>query len=478
MNRIPQFWLISLCWLAFSVSAQSPAPPVRVKGRALLVGVNQYANPKYNLRGAVEDVLAMKAFIKQKYGFAEEEIHTLLNEQATRQNILAEFRHWLIAGTQAGERVFFHYSGHGYHMPDDNGDEDDGEDETLAPYDVTERLENQIRDDEINTLIAQLSGRLAVLLFDSCHSGTVSRDLGVSNVNGAQARLLPNIAALDTANARGASTADDRVLAKRDLKLVNIKQAGAASGVLVLSAAQATQRAYSIKTLQGGMRGALSLYFVELQQGRELTFRQLKQELTQRFNELLRDQKIPAAQIPFGEIIDSAPLEDLPLFTGPQAQLALPITLLANHASAMQITLRTAEHRTSYRFGQKVNYEITTSAPGYLYVLVFSQGELASCVFPNRYDGNNYISAGTHRFPRKSEGIEIGAPAGKDVVVALLTNTKLDLGEKEEYTWHEVFARLPSPQLSAHVKSRGQKVTPPTRASDWQAASLVLETVP
>lgn len=472
---LPQFLLAALGWLTLSAASQAPAvsvtQPPRVKGRALLVGINRYANPQHNLRGAVEDVQAMKAFIKQKYGFVEEEIRTLLDAQATRQNILTEFRRWLIEGTQPGERVFFLYSGHGFHVRDDNGDEDDGEDETLVPHDVTDRLENQIRDDEINALIAQLSGRLAVLLFDSCHSGTVSRDLDANQPSEAQARYLPINEPATAARSLGN---DGR---NRDLKLVSVKQTGAASGVLVLSAAQSTQRAFEIPTPQG-RRGAFSTAFIELQQGRELTFRQLKQQLVQRFDELYRTRVIPAAQTPLGEIIDSAPLEDLPLFTGPQAQLALPVTLLTNQASALRITVRTAENRTSYRFGQKVNYELTTSAPGYLYLLVFSQGEVASCVFPNRYDANNYISAGTHRFPRKGEGIEIGPPAGKDVVVALLSSSKLDLGEKEEYTWSEIFARLPSPQLSAHIKSRGQQITPPAQARDWQAASLVLEAVP
>jgi hypothetical protein len=461
--------VLVLCVFAAAFTAQTQLP--RLKGRALLVGINQYALPANNLTGAVEDALALKDFIQQKYGFAPDEIHTLLNAQATRQNILNEFRHWLIEGSKPGERVFFLFSGHGSHLPDDNGDEDDKVDETLAPHDVTATLANQIRDDELNALIKQLAGRTAVLLFDSCHSGTVARDL---STGGAQARLLP-LNAAPPANARG--TLDTGPANPRGLRLVEPGQTGAASGVVVISAASPEQKAFTFTTPPGAKRGALSYFFTELQKGREPTVRQLREELRQRLDELYKQKRIPEAQSPHCEILAGAALEDLPLFSGAQAQLALPVTLLANPLSSLRVTVRTADTRTSYRFGQRVSYELNTNAPGYLYLLVFSQGEVAACLFPNRFDGNNQLSAGTHRFPRVGEGIEVGEPAGKDVVVALLSNTKLDLGEKENYTWNEVFARLQSRQLTEHVKSRGQMITAPTQAIDWQAASLVLEAV-
>lgn len=55
----------------------------------------------------------------------------------------------------AGDAVFTHYSGHGGKLRDEDGDEEDGFDETLVPLDYHEA--GQIRDD---TLYKELVGAL------------------------------------------------------------------------------------------------------------------------------------------------------------------------------------------------------------------------------------------------------------------------------------------------------------------------------
>ena len=140
--------------------------------RALIVGVERYRDP--NVPGCEADARAMEQLIKSVYKFAE--VKVLINEEATASNIERWFRSWLIAGTQPGDRVFFFYAGHGSQIADDNGDESDGKDETLAPYDVLPKSgANVIRDDLFDEMIGKLNGRRAVLVFDSCHSGTISR---------------------------------------------------------------------------------------------------------------------------------------------------------------------------------------------------------------------------------------------------------------------------------------------------------------
>jgi hypothetical protein len=139
--------------------------------------------------------------------------------------------------------------------------------------------------------------------------------------------------------------------------------------------------------------------------------------------------------------------------------------------------------------GDKISYEVETSAAGWLYLIVFSQEGKATCVFPNdtnRDDRDNRVRAGTHRLPR-SQHFYAQDPIGKDVVIALLSSVKLDLGDKEEMTWDEVFDRLRSKRLAGYVKTRGVGAkkphgSAPARPSlddaDWQAASLVIETIP
>ena len=64
------------------------------------------------------------------------------------------------------------YSGHGGQLPDLNEDDEDGQDETWCLYD------GEIVDDELYELYGLFkSGVRILILSDSCHSGTVARDI-------------------------------------------------------------------------------------------------------------------------------------------------------------------------------------------------------------------------------------------------------------------------------------------------------------
>ena len=72
--------------------------------------------------------------------------------------------------------AFLLWLGHGGRLPDDDGDEDDGYDETLIPVDF--QRAGQIRDDDIlKNLVRPLQGGVTMTcLMDCCHSGTYLRN--------------------------------------------------------------------------------------------------------------------------------------------------------------------------------------------------------------------------------------------------------------------------------------------------------------
>src|SRR3954463_5509204 len=278
MNRSRLVLCLLLCGLVRAASA-------RAADRALVVGVEKYGDSRVpETPGCVLDATQTAKFLEAKYGFAGTVIKVLTNEQATSANIEHEFRHWLIEDTQPGDRVFFLYAGHGSQLPDDNGDEEDGLDETIAPYDVNpETGSGEIRDDVFDALIAQLSGRRAVLLFDSCHSGTISRDLPKLHAfpRGGGARYLPRpdqFKAL-TASKEGTGYSVQAGPRSRDLKRVggflDSSKVKTLSGVVVLSAAASTQRSYPLE-VGGTLRGALSYVFADEQNDALPTLKALK----------------------------------------------------------------------------------------------------------------------------------------------------------------------------------------------------------
>ena len=146
--------------------------------RALLVGINQYPDPKDRLEGCVNDVFEMSAML-QECGFGPEDIRVVLDERATADGIRSRLS-WLLEGAgPRDERVFF-YSGHGAQLPEYAADEQvDHVNECLAPWDFDWSIDHAITDDALTALYSQLDYETHFLvMLDCCHSGGMARDGG------------------------------------------------------------------------------------------------------------------------------------------------------------------------------------------------------------------------------------------------------------------------------------------------------------
>lgn len=148
---------------------------------ALLIGINQYPKlpPDKQLHGCVNDVELMADILKRRFGFATSNVKLMRDSEATRDNILAQMDA-LVADTAENDIVALVYSGHGSQIRDREGDEADGWDETIVPFDSGRDTHpcRDITDDEIYLRLLQLTRKtpFVTLLFDCCHSGTISRD--------------------------------------------------------------------------------------------------------------------------------------------------------------------------------------------------------------------------------------------------------------------------------------------------------------
>ena len=137
--------------------------------RALCIGINDYPGTGSDLAGCVNDANDWAAALRKR-GFA---VDMLLNRKATGAAIRRAIRA-LLAEASSGDVVVVQYAGHGSFVPDEDGDEPDGTDECLCPYDVDVR--GPITDDELFELYSQRKpGVRLVMISDSCHSGTVAR---------------------------------------------------------------------------------------------------------------------------------------------------------------------------------------------------------------------------------------------------------------------------------------------------------------
>lgn len=152
------------------------APAARADIHAVVIGVDDYEHlPK--LTGAANDARDLARALE---GLGAE-VELLLNSEATRAQVMAAFqRQARRAGP--GDLFVFTYAGHG--LQEDEaipGDEVDGKDETIvfSRFDwKAERAGERLRDNEIGALLQTIDpAARALIVVDSCHSGTMTRDV-------------------------------------------------------------------------------------------------------------------------------------------------------------------------------------------------------------------------------------------------------------------------------------------------------------
>ena len=174
--------------------------PANAGQKALLIGAGDYPHlpQRFQLPGPANDVQEMKSFLVREWGFSPSDVRVLTDNQATKEGILHALEVWLPETTVPGDRVVVYYSGHGSQVPDENGDEEDGLDETFVPTDYGRngnRDEDMVIDDELAAALQALRDRQVLLVADSCHSGTVTRgaDFGDFTQHGtARPRYYPS----------------------------------------------------------------------------------------------------------------------------------------------------------------------------------------------------------------------------------------------------------------------------------------------
>ena len=171
------------------------------QGLSLHLGLNGVDPVHYQgwdgaLSACEMDAKDMKALATSK-GFAPT---MLLTKQVTSAVVIAAITD-AAKKLGTGDIFFITYSGHGGQVPDTNHDEDsnDRKDETWVLYD------RQLVDDELYALWSKFKpGVRITVLSDSCHSGTVTRELPPILGGGPAGKALPPVVASKTYKANKA----------------------------------------------------------------------------------------------------------------------------------------------------------------------------------------------------------------------------------------------------------------------------------
>lgn len=212
---------------------------------ALLVGIDNYEDSKINLIGCVADVKDLRLVLLER-GFKNKNIRVVTDSQATKDNILNLLEEMIVKSVP-GDELVFHFSGHGSQVPDMNGDEVDKLDEVLIPYDLNWNG-GYISDDDIAERFKKIpDGVNMSMISDSCHSGTISRD-----INSRTRYITPPAHMLQL------------LYSARDLKLnpIGTRIDGGPQKHILLAGCRSTQTSESA-VIGGEWHGVLTYYFIK-----------------------------------------------------------------------------------------------------------------------------------------------------------------------------------------------------------------------
>jgi len=229
--------------------------------KALIVAVGTYpASSNITSLHSLNDIPLIQSALK-KLGFEEKDILILADSQATKENILNGLESQLLKNAKEGDIAYFHFSGHGQQVQDFNGDESDGYDEALVPYDALMEYEpgkyqgeKHITDDELNNLYKKIVNKLGakghfLITVDACHSGTSTRGFGLAR--GTDIPMAP-------ADYRAQSENKPKDFGPSDA--LQIKE-NALETLVAFFASMASQKNYEILAEDGKYYGSLSYAF-------------------------------------------------------------------------------------------------------------------------------------------------------------------------------------------------------------------------
>lgn len=473
----------------------------RNRKRALLIGIDKYQHVS-RLNGPVNDAKDIEGFIKGHVGFRKSDVRLLLDAEATKKNILAAVKEWLVEGTNPGDEVFLFYSGHGFQQPDTDGDEADNLDETLVPVDASVdeggKIKGMITDDELGVLLSRLAGRRVHVVVDACHSGTSTRSAGdLDSWKYIKSPRLPDGSPIRVARTRG-------IGGKAESRRESFLQSNDPD-FAIWSAVRSDQKAL-VDRETAGRSGGGSVYTRRLLWGARdgkadrnrdgtVTIAELHRYVVneseaycKRHSDDCRLGLTPQVQVASGR-------HEIPAFQNAYASLP------RNASIAKDILVRPSNQRVSREeksvrlridpspnlvLGSTLDIVVESDRDGYLVLMdINAAGELVQ-IFPNagslRSGVSSVISAGKSlRLPGEKAGFRFRAtpPVGSGLLVAIVT-------EKNDRVWelasrHKDLSVVPSPgaylvEISEALRA-GASSPNNARGAGWSIATLPYKTV-
>jgi Domain of unknown function (DUF4384)/Caspase domain len=436
---------LTVCTLALCAAA-----PARAANHALILWIGDYGDPKNNLPGIDLDAANARK-IAAAMGVPAQNTTEISNAQLTGEN-MARALVGLHQRIREGDKVFIYYSGHGGQIAGH---------ETQAR--CTEGLvvrDGLVLDSEMQKVLTAIGNKASqlVMMNDSCFSGgAATRSLAPPEPD-MKAKFMPPDAKTNSAvtEAYACGNATNTTRMTRSLTTL----AGEARGPQVLYIAASNDTQVSFATSKGSLgtlawAACMGAATADADRSGRINGEELRacsQAIIDRSKARQTITLQGHAQLPLSFVQAAAPVAPATVATATAAApapapapvpappppaaatAALPVDaskaladLQAAADRGLQVQLSLA--RPSLRIGKDLlDFSVNTGQAGYLYLLqVGSDGKTFNLLFPNKLDDNNFLAAGSHRFPRPQWRLRAGGPAGTSHLLAIVSPVKKDL---------------------------------------------------
>ncbi|WP_445908259.1 caspase family protein [Yeosuana sp.] len=275
----------------------TPTNPYKEKTYFIGIGIDKFANDKYNLKYSTKDIRDLASKLKEKLG-DNLVIDTLFNKNVTVASVKALKK--LLQKTNINDKVIISYSGHGVLSK--------SYDYYLSTYSIDfEAPENNgLAYDELENLLDNIPARKKLMLIDACHSGEVDMEEmeNIKNISNSTGSIVASSVEEKT-NSNGKAVKGIIPIFIPDSKKIGMKNSfelmqelfvnvGRSTGATIISAAGGTQFALE----DGGLKnGAFTYSILEiLKNNTETTISKLKEYVNKRVPELTKGMQVPTAR--------------------------------------------------------------------------------------------------------------------------------------------------------------------------------------
>ncbi len=413
--------------------------------KALIAGIPSHFQG--GARQGIEIDISIMENMLSEYGF---EIEKLTNEAMTTGSLRNKLKEYQSLGP---DDVFvFYYSGHGAQIPDSNGDEADGKDETIVLYDhpMDGSSTGLLVDDEMYSLLVNIPAKKFVF-FDSCHSGSAYKSSSGPVVSKSLGYL------------------------SKAMGITSTQEPGVADKRSILFFGAAKDHQQSLATPSGSMFTLSLLDGIKRKKadtnadGRT-TFRELLDFSTRDIER--QTQNCPAGQCPLfsPDMHGREDVLDQDIFVamdidnkssgggsggGNSSEIEAGLDDIMNSGQAKVMTLKTQD---SYQDGEKIELEFDSgSYEGYLSILYIDNTDI-TILYPNKFQPQEKRYQGRVSFPSSiTTKFELKAmkPYGRTVGYVIISEEPLGLYGKGKGS---VFKTLSRGSYAAKALLKGMEV--------------------